>query len=326
MADCMSLQSGIGGKRTPSIAEAARFSDLKFNQVESKVSDLCLPNEVAVIVVGSYARREASEHSDFDYFIYSPQKSNADYQTIHKQLNTIIKGEGISPPAPAGPFGDGCCHLEGFIKNIGGENEKNSSLTRRLLLLFESKCLFGERHFHQLKAKLINRYISRKMTENGLARFLLNDLIKYYRTVCVDFEYKTVEAGKDWGIRNIKLLFSRKLIYFSGLLVVAETAQRDPLEKRRLIKKLLGMSPIERIEFVCGKRCISAMSSYDKFLTQMADMNFRAMARAVESDRETHTPEFRALKNEAQHFTWALITCLEERYPRSHPIHQAIFF
>jgi len=48
------------------------------------------------------------------------------------------------------------------------------------------------------------------------SRFLLHDLIRYYRTICVDFEYKTYENGKPWGDRNIKIQFSRKFLYFSN--------------------------------------------------------------------------------------------------------------
>lgn len=82
--------------------------------------------------------------------------------------------------------------------------------------------------------------------------FFLNDLIRYYRTICVDFEYKTFEANKPWGIRNIKLIFSRKLIYFSGVLIAAEMYQRSAQQKKKIVKELISLSPVERLRKACG--------------------------------------------------------------------------
>ena len=80
--------------------------------------------------------------------------------------------------------------------------------------------------------------------------FLLNDIIRYYRTITIDFEFKTSETGKSWGLRNIKLTYSRKLIYFVGLLMVAKTQDLEKDEKANILIKYINMTPIERIECI----------------------------------------------------------------------------
>lgn len=310
----------------PAISAAQKFSNEKFERVTRRLEEANLAANLTLVVVGSYARGEANQSSDFDYFLFEPEATGADGSRAHQIVHQALKAEAISPPSLGGPFGNGCWNTEDFVQNIGGENEINGSLTRRMLLLLESKCLLGHDNYMSLRTELINRYIGDRMTEHGLARFLLNDIIKYYRTVCVDFEYKTVEENKDWGIRNIKLMFSRKLIYFSGVLAVAETAQRFWRDKRQIIETLLSLSPIHRIQETCGSRSEIALRSYDEFLHKMANEKFRAILEKVDANRDTHSSEFRALKNEAHHFSWSLMRLLTESYPATHPIHQALVF
>jgi len=152
----------------------------------------------------------------------------------------------------------------------------------------------------------------------------LNDIIRYYRTICVDFEFKTFEDDKDWGIRNIKLVFSRKLLYFSGVLAVAETMQRSRDEKIRVLTELFELPVGDRIIKICGEQAFHALSLYDFFLGELASDEIRqGLEKTKETDRTTEP--FRRLKDEGHHFSWRLMSLFRQTYDISHPIHRLIF-
>ncbi|PBB25076.1 hypothetical protein CK227_16395 [Mesorhizobium sp. WSM4308] len=173
---------------------------------------------------------------------------------------------------------------------------------------------------------MLERYISDQITDHQLGLFLLNDIIRYYRTVCVDFEFKTEEDGKPWGIRNIKLVFSRKLIYFSGLLICAETAQRSALEKRMICERLMRLTPIERVLSVLGEDSFEPLMYYDRFLAKMAEPGIRNKLEREDKDALKKSELFRSLKNDGHHFSMSLRSAFVRHYDGSHPIHKAIMF
>jgi hypothetical protein len=144
--------------------------------------------------------------------------------------------------------------------------------------------------------------------------------------MCFDFEFKTVEQRKPSGIRNLKLMYSRKLLYFGGLLAVAESAQRGYEAKISRMLELLEQTPLSRIKSLYGEHGSECLAFYDRFLGKLQDERFRKSIAGVTIERKTHTREFRDLKDEAQHFTWALQSLLGSRYSTSHPIHRALIF
>ncbi|MCH8863293.1 MAG: nucleotidyltransferase domain-containing protein [Proteobacteria bacterium] len=302
-----------------------KYSDKTIEELRTRLSEAKLPENFAVVINGSFARREGSAQSDLDSFILFEDESSKEASSgTFERVNQIILDVVPNAPAPGGPF-DQETSVEEIVRNIGGMEDHNAAITRRALLLFEGDFLYGEKIFLRCQDKLIARYINNKITDHQLALFLLNDRIRYYRTICVDFEFKTTEDNKPYGIRNIKLVFSRKMLFFGGVIVVAETAQKKYIDKIETLKELIAIPPIERISKVCGGRAAKALGLYDDFLKEISQ---EAVRRELEGIRDAEQGRdsdlFRRMKNDGHAFTWELLSLLQTTYHPNHPIHKSL--
>lgn len=304
------------------IKAAITYSNNTLATLRDELQRLSLPEHTIVVAVGSLARREASSQSDIDYFVVSDVVTERD---VLADVCEAIHRLQLRAPSPTGAFAKITSSRE-FLDKIGGNHESNDDLTRRMLFLLESDWIHGENGYEALFDGVIERYISEGITQHQLARFFLNDLIRYYRTICVDFEYKTVTVGKSWGDRNIKLMFSRKLLYFSGVLAAAATAQSGCGFKRSELKRLLRMPPIKRVEDMCGSDAHRILDRYNQFLGWLADVEIRELLRKTSADRKDHSERFRAMKNAGHHFSWDMESLFHQRFAPTHPINQALMF
>ncbi|MBY0430067.1 MAG: hypothetical protein K2Q10_02635, partial [Rhodospirillales bacterium] len=185
---------------------------------------------------------------------------------------------------------------------------------------------YNKEFFDEAMRKILEKYIRETISDHQLARFLLNDIIRYYRTTCVDFEQKTAEARKPWGTRNIKLVFPRKLIYFSGVLAVAETYRCTAKEKVEKLLALLALSPVERIIDICGSKALPALALYDFFLEEFSKETVRDECDSTTETNRHDQPTFRLLKNSGHEFSEKLRSLLNGTYDPGHPIHHALLF
>ena len=148
-------------------------------------------------------------------------------------------------------------------------------MTHRILFLLEGEWLYNKEGLRDFRREILKRYIREEMSDHQLALFLLNDVIRYYRTIAVDYEFKVTE-GKPWGIRNIKLIFSRKLLYASGLFSVAMTADRAREDKIGILEDLFELPVMERMISICGRsRMEAVLNSYNRFLEKLEDSDTR---------------------------------------------------
>lgn len=305
---------------------ANKNSAQKINDLRSILSTD--DDSFTIVVVGSLARGEASDESDIDYYFFGDDDASVEKAKdflISKQaeIATIV---GKAPSAD-GAFGPTACEtLPKLITDIGGDNDSNSKITRRILFLLEGTWLTSKKTFDRYREEVLARYVSNLIEDDHLCRFLLNDVIRYYRTICVDFEFKTFEKNKEWGLRYIKLRFSRQFLYFSGIVAIAETVGMPSKEKIEKLVELLNLSPIERVQLVCGNFAADAIDLYDSFLCEISRGEIRSEFNTVTHSKKTHTPNFKRMQSGGRNFTISLVKIIREKYALNHPIHNALIF
>lgn len=309
------------------IAQAKTFSEARLGALRAALRDL-VPDGAAVFTFGSYARREASRHSDLDYVVVTDGAVPADAaRALAEAVERAIAAVVPIAPSTDGAFAD-VVGVSDFVTLLGGRREDNARLTRRMLLLLEGEWLAGEASFRAVRRRLLALYTASARKDGQLALFLLNDVIRYWRTMTVDYRFKTVEAEvpKKWAIRNIKLVFSRKLMYAGGLFAVGLTADRAPEEQAALLESLFDLPVLDRMDTIVGPDAFAeARAHYDAFLDALARDEVRAALQAVPPG-DYDEPVFRDLKARGHEFNRCLLAAFARTFAPSHPIHAAVLF
>ena len=107
-----------------------------------------------------------------------------------------------------------------LVDRIGLESDTNLSHSRRVLVLEESRSLLHPALHDRLVKRILERYLfDYSVQESRVPRFLMNDILRYWRTVAVDYQAKRWEElrAKKWGLRYLKLRSTRKLTFAGSL-------------------------------------------------------------------------------------------------------------
>ena len=316
------------------IRETRKFTTEKLAEIRGDIHRVLKKSKnrekITIVATGSYGREEASSKSDIDHFIiYDADEAADDAIKVElEQIEAVIKQHVPERSGSTGTFGkDAVIQFSEMKTNIGGEYDDNKSLTRRMLFLLEGTWLYGEDRFERYQRSLLKRYMENSSEKAELPRFLLNDVIRYYRTIATDFEHKVFEDGKEWGLRSIKLRFSRKILYFGGILTIAEMADAGYRQWEERAIELFGIPVLSRIERLIDDRCgQEVLEIYDQFLAKISDPEIREALKRVEKEERTQSEKYQTLRQLSVDFSAKLSECLDIKYSADHSIHHALLF
>jgi len=259
-----------------------------------KASEL-LKDKACVYAIGSFGRLDASSHSDLDAFIVAKVKTESSRETPPKsELSSLdeilVKAELIHATKSHGipPFdGDGRYlrqyTIADFIGTLGTpDDDATNTFTARLLMLLEGRCIVGRAAYDTAREEVITSYWRDYEKHKGefVPAFFANDIIRLWRTFCVNYEARTTNQPERQNakrkLKNYKLRHSRLLTCYSTLLMLLDKFQRQGSISPTEALDLTRLTPTERLETLQGHYGTSStgavlgsiLAAYDRFLEE----------------------------------------------------------
>ena len=120
-----------------------------------------------------------------------------------------------------------------------------------MLLLLEARPIFNDDLYNDVIDAVFERYAGdvRRETHKQFA-FLINDLIRYFRSICVNYQSMFWRENEKWPLRNLKLRHSRVVMYAGLLFLLGQASCYSGDERVTLVRSHLLLTPLERIALV----------------------------------------------------------------------------
>ncbi len=245
----------------------AIYSNNRRTELRNRLSTIDAISKIdslTVFCAGSYARNEASEHSDVDlFFLCNGDRSDEETpKTNELRLfgDLIDVAENMSFPR----FSGDCRYLEIHdasqnLRALGSpEDDYDNHFTVRMLLLLESKPLFGERIYDGLIYEFIDSYFRDYPDHEATfePHFLVNDIARYWRTLQANYEHRRNQRDFErherasQKVKNYKLKYSRLTTCFA---TIAALASFDAPVKHDDVVSVISLTPRERLEGVAER-------------------------------------------------------------------------
>jgi hypothetical protein len=267
------------------------FSRERIEQLGAKLrplESLLRDERLCIYATGSYGRLEAWKDSDIDvFFLYDghPRTRPFSKLTLIRVSACLIR---VTEQMEFPEFsGDGrwldLHYLERMEEVLGSpEDDGLNAFTARMLLLLESRPVFGAGHYERILRAVVDFYYRDfdDHQENFSPTFLVNDILRFWRTLTLNYEHDRyellqlsekaqAEPKAKLALKNYKLKMSRLATCFSMVLHLA--SERPPVTATRVLK-LCSMTPRARFEALSDSgeeaaSCVAKLLSYyDSFL------------------------------------------------------------
>ncbi len=226
-----------------------------------------------VHAIGSCGRGEMGSASDLDAYVVRVE-GEVDAALGERIGQAFIRANDACelPPVDGGGRFLEVVSAEHLCDRLGSQEDDGDSqlLTKRMLLLLESRPLVGEAAYARLLRQVVNTYWrnSELHPDDYLPLVLVNDIVRYWRIVLLNHESKLSKRQRQLreradlndaerraellGLRrygSYKLRFARCITCFSALTYLLALTQEEPgnVSKAQVLE-MIASTPIERLK------------------------------------------------------------------------------
>jgi predicted nucleotidyltransferase len=283
------------GESWPAIIASRNACNDEAMRLRGFVGEIQPPSDTSVVAFGSLARGEWTDGSDVDWTLIIDGQSDVEHFNIAIEIEKSFAEASTKKPGETGTFGSIVGSHE-LVHQIGGTEDTNQNMSRRVLLLLESVSLSDSLAHERVIRAVLRRYIESDLPASGTTKFhvpmfLLNDVVRFWRTLAVDYaSKKRRRANQGWALRNIKLRMSRILLFAKGMLACFlcddKLGRKLPLrdeateiEEIALLERCYCLMRIPALEllawalsnFATSETSRSTMDAYNRFLVMLSD-------------------------------------------------------
>lgn len=291
------------------IAKRSEYSRKRLEILRNSLSaaEKIVSDTTCVYAIGSYGREEAGEHSDIDLYIVCDENNQ---NPVLGPLDEIcLKADLISAARRHNfpEFDAGGKYLVSYTVNrlVGTlgmpEDDAENTFTARLLLLLESQALLGSefrfRAIEEVLASYWRDYADHQ--EEFVPAFLVNDIIRLWRTFCVNYEARTSESTQEKRskrkLKNYKLKHSRMMTCYSAIVYMLHVFSRTGTVTPVAAREMCSLTPVQRFQRVAsgvgGDEIGALLESYSQFLDGTDHSEEHLIEKITSGDADNHFRE-----------------------------------
>ncbi len=265
-------RSGSIHNRFPALAAARAWSEAALARLRVALADLGRdwPEVATVAVSGSLGRLEAGPHSDADVLvILSTAASDDGAAELMQVIWDALARADLPRPKPTGIYATPATVADlCSTATLGQIAEDVPTFGKRLQLLLDARPVYRPDACRDLQAAVLRRYA----TGFGNWDHLLDDLIRYFRSLRVRDRWYFDSGKGGWYTRSVKSEHSRLLLYAGLLLPLGGAGER--------LAEYVALTPLERVARVYAEHGDPHFErvavAYERFLAVLADPEQRA--------------------------------------------------
>lgn len=300
------------GTDLPALLGARTLTAERLGRRRAALAGLPHDRDTAVVLCGSWGRGEVTRSSDDDWWILV---DGAARPGVHPLPAAVAAALDEVPPGGEGLFGS-VAFRDDLRDQIGLAADTNANFSRRMLLVLESVAVTGQPAWSAARRAVLRGYLDERSRDYRPPRFFLNDVVRYWRTITVDFEGKDRSRGPEgWGLRSAKLRTSRKLLFASGLLPILECHRLQAGEMLDALAAEFAAPATDRVaaaflRYEAIDLGVRVLAAYDRVLALLDDPDVRAHLATLTDDDAPRSAAFAELRRLADQIQAGLLSLL----------------